>query len=144
VRVDLEKNGVELQMQLDGQLPAVEGDEVQLQQVVLNLVMNAIEAMQPVRPRVLKVKSGQDKPGTVQVSIEDTGTGIDPSNVDRIFSALFTTKEHGIGMGLAICHSIIEHHNGRIWVSPGAKRGSNFQFELPATTGKNSEGAMAA
>jgi signal transduction histidine kinase len=144
VRVDLEKNAVELQTQLDGQLPAVEGDEVQLQQVILNLVMNAIEAMQPVRPRVLKVKSGQSKRETVHVSIEDTGTGVDPSSVDRIFSALFTTKERGIGMGLAICHSIIEHHNGRIWMSPGAKRGSNFQFELPATTEKNSEGAMAA
>ena len=137
VRIDLQKNGVELQTQLDERVLIVEGDKVQLQQVVLNLVMNAIEAMQPVRPRVLKVKSEQSKPGLVHVSIEDTGTGIDPSNLDRIFSALFTTKERGMGMGLSICHSIIENHNGRIWVSPGVIRGSIFQFELPTKSDKD-------
>jgi signal transduction histidine kinase len=131
VRVDLQKNDVELQTQLDEQVAVVEGDKVQLQQVVLNLVMNAIEAMQSVRPRALKVKSEQSKPEFVHVSIEDTGTGIDPSNLDRIFSALFTTKARGMGMGLSICHSIIESHSGRIWVSPGVNGGSIFQFELP-------------
>jgi signal transduction histidine kinase len=65
------------------------------------------------------------------VSVEDTGTGIDPANLDRVFSAMFTTKEHGMGMGLSICHSIIESHAGRIWVSPAGAGGSNFQFELP-------------
>jgi signal transduction histidine kinase len=79
----------------------------------------------------LKVKSEQSGPEMVHVSIEDTGTGIDPSNLNRVFSPLFTTKERGMGMGLAICHSIIESHNGRIWVSPGATKGSIFQFELP-------------
>jgi signal transduction histidine kinase len=112
VRVDLERNGVELQTQLDDRLPIVEGDKTQLQQVTLNLVMNAIEAMQSVHYRALKVKSEQSKPGLVHISIEDTGTGIDPSNLKQIFSPLFTTKERGMGMGLSICHSIIENHGG--------------------------------
>jgi signal transduction histidine kinase len=144
VRIDLQKNDVELQTQLDEKVLVVQGDKVQLQQVVLNLVMNAIEAMQSVRPRVLKVKSEQSKPEMVHVSIEDTGTGIDPSNLKRVFSPLFTTKERGMGMGLSICHSIIENHNGRIWVSPGVNRGTIFQFELPAKSGKDQAGAMAA
>ena len=131
VRIDLQKNGVELQTQLAEKIFVVEGDRVQLQQVVLNLVMNAIEAMQSVQPRVLTVKSNQSKPEMVHVSIQDTGTGIDPSNLNRVFSALFTTKEQGMGMGLAICHSMIESHHGRIWVVPGVERGSIFHFELP-------------
>jgi signal transduction histidine kinase len=107
------------------------GDKVQLQQVVLNLIMNSVEAMQSVETRVLKIRTDQTKPGILCVSIEDTGTGIDPSNVDRVFKPLFTTKESGMGMGLSICRSIIESHGGRIWVTPGDKGGSIFQFELP-------------
>jgi signal transduction histidine kinase len=144
VRIDLQKNDVELQTQLDDTVSVVEGDKVQLQQVVLNLVMNAIEAMQTVHYRVLKVESEQSKPDVVRVSIEDTGTGIDPSNLKRVFNPLFTTKERGMGMGLSICHSIIENHNGRIWVSPGVTRGSIFQFELPTKSGKDKIGTMAA
>src|SRR5437899_2412418 len=101
VRVDLQKNGVDLQTQLDDQLPPIEGDKVQLQQVVLNLVMNAIEAMQSAHPRVLKIQSGQIGPGTMRVSIEDSGTGIDRTNVDDLFKPLFTTKARGMGMGLS-------------------------------------------
>jgi C4-dicarboxylate-specific signal transduction histidine kinase len=142
VRIDLQKNEVELQTQLDETISVVEGDKVQLQQVVLNLVMNAIEAMQSVHYRALKVKSEQSKSEMVHVSIEDTGTGIDQSNIDRIFSALFTTKERGMGMGLSICHSIVENHGGRIWVSPGVTRGSIFQLELP--TKFNKDKSMAA
>jgi signal transduction histidine kinase len=100
--------------------------------------------MQSVRPRVLKVKSEQSKPEIVHVSFEDIGTGIDPSNLNRVFSPLFTTKERGMGMGLSICHSIIENHNGRIWVSPGVTRGSIFQFELPTKSDKDKVGTMAA
>jgi C4-dicarboxylate-specific signal transduction histidine kinase len=125
VRIDLRRNDIEVRTLLDEQLPIVHGDKVQLQQVVLNLVMNAIDAMQSVQTRVLKLQT-ESKPGTVRVSIEDTGTGIGPTK------PLFTTKASGTGMGLAICHSIIEGHNGRIWVSPGATGGSIFQFELPA------------
>jgi signal transduction histidine kinase len=109
------------------------GDKVQLQQVVLNLVMNAVEAMQSVQNRVLKVQTDQTNPGMVRVSIEDTGTGIDPSNLDRIFKPYFTTKANGMGMGLVICRSIIENHDGRVWVSPRTTGGSIFQFELPTS-----------
>jgi len=134
VRVELQKHGVELQMQLNEHLPTVQGDKVQLQQVVLNLVMNGIEAMQSFWPRVLKVQTDQPKAGIVHVSIEDTGTGIDPSKLDQIFKPLFTTKATGMGMGLSICKSIIESHGGRIWASPSVNRGSIFQFELPINT----------
>jgi signal transduction histidine kinase len=133
VRVELQKHGVELQTQLNEHLPSVQGDKVQLQQVVLNLIMNGIEAMRSVRPRVLKVQTDQTKAGMVGVLIEDTGTGIDPSNLDRIFQPLFTTKSTGMGMGLSICQSIIESHGGRIWVSPRTNGGSIFQFELPTS-----------
>jgi C4-dicarboxylate-specific signal transduction histidine kinase len=131
LRFDLLKNRVEVHRDLDEQLPAVVGDKVQLQQVILNLVMNAIEAMHSVRPRILRVKSEQRKPNVVHVSIEDNGTGVDPANMDQLFKPLFTTKEHGMGVGLSICHSIIQRHDGRIWVSPATDRGSIFQFELP-------------
>jgi signal transduction histidine kinase len=134
VRVELQKHDIELQTRFNENLPTVEGDKVQLQQVVLNLVMNAIEAMHSVRPRVLTIQTSQPKTGLVRVSIEDTGTGIDPSNLERIFKPLFTTKATGMGMGLSICHSIIESHEGRIWASPASNQGSIFQFELPVNT----------
>ena len=137
VRVELQKHGVELHTQLKERLPTVQGDKLQLQQVVLNLVMNGIEAMDLVRPRVLKVQTDQTKSGMVRVLIEDTGTGVDPSNLDRIFKPLFTTKANGMGIGLSICHSIIKSHNGRIWVSDGTSGGSVFQIELPATVIKH-------
>jgi C4-dicarboxylate-specific signal transduction histidine kinase len=133
VRIDLKKNGVELKTQLDENGSVVEGDKVQLQQVVLNLVMNAVEAMQSGQTRVLQVQTDQTNPGMVRVSIEDTGTGIDPSNIDRVFKPFFTTKANGMGMGLVICRSIIENHDGRIWVSPRTNGGSIFQFELPTS-----------
>jgi signal transduction histidine kinase len=134
VRIELRKHGVELQTRLNEHLPPVLGDKVQLQQVVLNLVMNGIEAMHSVRLRVLKVQTDQTKSGTVHVLIEDTGTGIDPCNLDRIFKPLFTTKATGMGMGLSICHSIIGSHGGRIWASQAVNGGSIFQFELATNT----------
>jgi signal transduction histidine kinase len=128
----MRKHQIELKLDLDDQLPSVLANHIQLQQVILNLVMNAIDAMRSVHPpRVLSVKSKLSELDGVQVSIEDTGIGIDPADVDRIFEPLFTTKEHGMGMGLSICHSVIEHHGGRIWESPGASRGTILQFELP-------------
>jgi signal transduction histidine kinase len=131
VRVELQKHGIDIHTRFDEHLPIVQGDKVQLQQVVLNLVMNAIESMHSVQPRVLKIQTEQTGAGLVHVSIEDTGTGIDASNLERIFQPMFTTKAIGMGMGLPICHSIIESHEGRIWVSPAVKQGSIFQFELP-------------
>lgn len=138
VRHELQKLGVELRTELDESLPALEGDRVQLQQVVLNLVMNAIEAM-PAAPRILSIRSRISKPNFVHVAVEDTGTGIDPSNHDHIFNPMFTTKERGMGIGLSICHSIIESHNGRIWVTRGIDKGSIFQFELPTNAGQGDQ-----
>ena len=137
VRIDLQKDGVEVQVLLDEHLPTVQGDKIQLQQVVLNLVMNAIDAMRAVQTPVLKIGTSLVKPGNfVHVSFEDTGTGIAELNLDQIFRPLFTTKATGTGMGLAICHSIIESHDGRIWASAGASGGSIFQFELPISGAK--------
>ena len=137
VRHELQKHGVELRTELDESLPPLEGNRVQLQQVVLNLVMNAIEAMQSVRPRILSVRSCVKKPKFVRVAIEDTGAGIDPSDRDHIFNPMFTTKEHGMGIGLSICRSIVESHDGRIWVTQGINKGSIFQFELPTDVGRD-------
>ncbi len=132
VRIDIQKNAVELRTQFDEKLLLIEGDKVQLQQVVLNLVMNAIDAMRPVQPRVLSIKSKLNGHNSVQVSIEDTGIGIDSANRDQIFKPLFTTKDHGMGMGLSICRSIVEGHEGKIWVTAGNAGGTIFHFELPA------------
>jgi C4-dicarboxylate-specific signal transduction histidine kinase len=131
VRYELQTHEIELSTELADSLPALEGDKVQLQQVILNLIMNAIEAMQSVEPRQLSIRSCVSKPNFVHISIADTGTGVDPSNLDHIFRPMFTTKERGMGVGLSICHSIIESHNGRIWVARSIDRGSIFQFELP-------------
>ena len=98
--------------------------------MILNLVMNAIESMKSVEPRVLSIKSESTEHDSIRVSIEDTGSGIDPSNRDRIFKPLFTTKAGGMGMGLAICQSIIDRHGGQIWMSIGASRDSIVHFEL--------------
>ena len=139
VRYELQKHGVELRTELDESLPALEGDRVQLQQVVLNLVMNAIEAMQPVAPRILSIRSCVNKPNFVHVAVEDTGTGIDPSDHDHIFNPMFTTKERGMGIGLSICHSIVTSHSGRIWVTRGIDKGSIFEFELPTNVGQGDQ-----
>jgi len=139
VRHELQRHGVELRTELDESLPALEGDRVQLQQVVLNLVMNAIEAMQTGALRILSIRSCVSKPNFVHVAVEDTGTGVAPSDHDHIFDPMFTTKERGMGIGLSICHSIIESHNGRIWVARGIDKGSVFQFELPTNVGQGDQ-----
>ena len=137
VRIDLQKHEIELRTQFDDRNPKVVGNQVQLQQVILNLVMNAIEAMSSLQTRVLRIKTELIQSSKVHVSIEDTGTGIRPSDVDRIFKPMFTTKARGMGMGLSICQSMIENHDGRIWASPGATRGAIFQFELPTSADKD-------
>jgi C4-dicarboxylate-specific signal transduction histidine kinase len=135
-RIDLQKHKIELQAQLDDRFPKVLSNQVQLHQVILNLVMNAIEAMSSSQTRVLRIKTELSQSNKVHVSIEDTGTGIKPSDVARVFQPMFTTKARGMGMGLSICQSIIEDHDGRIWVSPRANGGSIFQFELPMAASK--------
>jgi signal transduction histidine kinase len=110
------------------------GHSGQLQQVILNLVKNAAEAMDGVcgRPRVLRVESAIYDSDNVLVAVEDTGTGIDQNDLNRIFDSFYTTKSHGMGMGLSICRSIVESHGGRIWASSGDARGSIFSVKLPA------------
>ena len=131
VRIELQRSGVDVQTVLAENRSPVECDGVQLQQVILNLVMNAVEAMQAVQPRILRIESRFVTPHNVRVLVQDTGKGVDPTQFDRIFEPLITTKEHGMGMGLSICRSIIESHNGRIWVEGAAPHGAIFQFELP-------------
>jgi len=115
-------------------LPPVSGDRVQLQQVVMNLVMNAVEAMDLVtdRPRLLRVVSQPYEDLGVQVQVEDSGPGISPSDASRVFKPFFTTKPKGMGMGLAICRSIAEAHHGKLWASPGVRSGAIFHLILPA------------
>ena len=131
VSIDLRKHNIENQLTFGEQLPPVVGNEVQLQQVILNLVTNAIESMNSAEPRVLSIKSENAGHNGVRVSIADTGSGINPANLNRLFEPMFTTKARGMGMGLSICKSIIESHKGQIWVTAGTPKGSIFQFELP-------------
>ncbi len=128
-------HNVALEMELADGLPTVMGDRVRLQQVVLNLVVNAIEAMSGCmsESRMLRVQSRGDEPCMVRIAIEDSGPGIAPDIMDRVFEAFFTTKSSGMGMGLSICRSIIAAHGGRLWVSPAPSQGSVFQFTVPIT-----------
>ncbi len=130
---ELQSHQIIVRTELADDLPLVLADRVQLQQVILNLTTNAIDAMSSVagRSRVLRLRSEIQEPHGVLVSVEDSGFGIDPKNVDRIFETFFTTKSSGMGMGLAICRSIIEAHHGRLWASAGTPYGSAFQFTLP-------------
>jgi signal transduction histidine kinase len=123
-----------LRTELAPALPMILGDRVQLQQVIINLVMNGIEAMQSVtdRPRELLIRSRKDEKQQVLVSVSDCGVGICAENVDRLFNAFFTTKPSGMGMGLSICRSIIEAHSGRLWATANTPHGATFQFTLPA------------
>ncbi|MGA8173205.1 MAG: ATP-binding protein [Pseudolabrys sp.] len=131
MQIDLQNQKIELKTQLDDRIPEVLGNQVQLQQVILNLVMNANESMGSLQTRILRIKTKLGHSDTVHVSIRDTGAGIKQSDVARLFQPMFTTKTRGMGMGLSICQSIIENHDGRIWASPGVNGGTIFQFELP-------------
>jgi signal transduction histidine kinase len=144
VYIDLRKQSIESRIDLSDRVPPVFANEVQLQQVILNLVMNAIESMSSIEPRTLSIRSEFTDRGSVHVAIEDAGSGIDPSNLDRIFNPLFTTKARGMGMGLSICRSIVENHGGRIWVVQAAVRGSIFHFEVPTMPGQDNLSEKAA
>ena len=136
VRGDLQANGIVLKTEANGRVPRVLGDRIQLQQVLLNLITNAIESMSAKDgPRILSVTSGVHEDGDVVVSVGDTGAGISPQDVERVFSPLFTTKSDGMGMGLSICRSIIEAHDGHLWVVPNTPAGAVFQFVLRADSG---------
>jgi signal transduction histidine kinase len=133
VRSIIIRNGVSVQTRLaDGWSP-VQGDRVQLQQVVLNLILNAVEAMGSVEAgaRELVISTKQDHTG-VRVAVCDSGPGIDPAHLERVFEAFYTTKSSGVGMGLSICRSIIDAHGGRLWAEANEPRGTVFQFTLPS------------
>jgi PAS domain S-box-containing protein len=133
-RSELVRSSVSLQAELASDLPPVEGDRIQLQQVLLNLIINAVEAMRGVSEgaRELWIGTRTDASGGVLVEVRDTGPGVDPQSLDRLFDAFYTTKDSGMGMGLSICRSIIEAHGGRVWATASLPQGAVFQFTLPA------------
>lgn len=132
-RSEIQRNNIALEIQLSERVPVILADRVQLQQVILNLLMNAIDAMSGSsdRPRELLMRSSMDDSEQVLISLHDSGPGINPEHLDHLFEAFYTTKPRGMGMGLAISRSIIEAHGGRLWATANAPRGAVFQFVLP-------------
>ncbi len=124
-------NGVSVETRLAEDVPPVQGDRVQLQQVILNLVINAIEAMSGGGARKLLISSKSESAG-VLVAVRDSGPGLAPESLDRVFDAFYTTKPGGFGLGLSICRSIIEAHGGRLWATANVPQGAVFQFTLPS------------
>ncbi|MCC8953208.1 AAA family ATPase [Bradyrhizobium sp. Pear77] len=133
-RGEVMKNSVSVQMQLAEALPSITGDQVQLQQVVLNLIINAVQAMSTANdePRQLLISTEKAESGGVLVAVRDSGPGLAPGTFEHVFDAFHTTKASGLGMGLSICRSIVEAHGGRLWASQNLPRGAAFQFTLPA------------
>ena len=134
-RSEAVKTGISVQTHLAEGLPLIYGDRVQLQQVILNLIINAVEAMSGIAeaPRELLITTGLAEPSGVLVSVRDTGPGLAPATVERLFEPFYTTKPTGLGMGLSICRSIIEAHGGRLWVEANEPRGAIFQFLTPGS-----------
>jgi C4-dicarboxylate-specific signal transduction histidine kinase len=132
-RSAIAENGVSVQTRLSEALALIEGDRVQLQQVVLNLILNAVEAMSAVDEgvRELLLSTEQHETYGVLVAVRDSGPGIDPERREHVFDAFYTTKSSGVGMGLSICRSIIGAHGGRLWVDENEPRGAVFRFTLP-------------
>ncbi len=145
-RTAIERQGIALHTQRTGPLPPVLGDPIQLQQVLLNLVTNGVEAMAAVagRPRVLSIRSGLGEDGEVIVSVEDSGDGIDAKHGERVFDSFYTTKPNGIGVGLSISRSIIEAHGGRLWLASPGPSGARFSFSLPAATAATAKAAAVS
>ena len=133
VQREMASRAVSVRMELSSALPKIFGDRIQLQQVLINLIMNGIEAMEDVhdRPRELAIRSAADGEGAMLVSVADCGAGISEEAIDRLFTPFFTTKSGGMGMGLSICRSIIEIHGGRLSAAPNQSRGATFQITLP-------------
>jgi signal transduction histidine kinase len=130
------KHNIAVHTELTEGLPRIQGDKVQLQQVILNLIINGFEAMSSIREgaRELVITTGKDVEA-VLVTVRDSGTGVSPENSERLFDAFYTTKADGMGMGLSICRSIVEDHGGRIWASPDFGQGATFRFTLPMLGG---------
>ncbi|HWS87679.1 MAG TPA: PAS domain-containing protein [Pyrinomonadaceae bacterium] len=134
---ELQRGRVILRAELSDDLPAVTGDRVQLQQVILNLLLNASDAMGGVedRPRELVIRTGQDDGDCVRLSVRDVGVGFDPRDAGRLFEAFYTTKSGGMGIGLSVSRSIIESHHGRLWATPNDGPGATFSFSIPRSPG---------
>ena len=132
-RSEIQRTNIALETELSEHVPLILADRIELQKVILNLVMNAVEAMCGLSdsPRELLVRSGADESAQVVVSVQDSGPGIDPENLDHLFKAFYTTKPQGMGMGLAISRSIVENHGGSLWATVNAPHGAVFQFVLP-------------
>jgi len=145
IRGELQRNRVELHTHLAGDLPEVPGDRVQLQQIILNLILNAVEAMSGLadRPRELAVRSGASD-SDVSVEVRDSGSGLDAESIDRLFDSFYTTKPNGMGMGLAISRSIVEAHGGRLWATPNEPHGAVFRFTLPTGGSEVSDSSSSA
>lgn len=135
------KNAVSVRTDLTDGLPPIEGDRVQLQQVALNLIINAVEAMSTISKdaRELLISTGRTEAGEVRVEVRDSGPGVDPSSASRLFDAFYTTKPSGTGIGLAISRSIVEAHGGRLWVETNQPQGAVFRFTVPAGPASASE-----
>jgi signal transduction histidine kinase len=134
LRGEAMRHRISLKTELDADLPAVTGDRVQLQQVVLNLMMNGMDAMRETagRPKELLIRSCKEGSSGVRIIVEDTGVGLSPEIVEKMFDPFFTTKRQGIGMGLSISRSIVESHAGRLWAVPRPSGGAVFEFTVPA------------
>jgi signal transduction histidine kinase len=130
---ELRSQGIVVRTELDGTLPPVAADRIQLQQVLVNLIVNAIDAMRTVteRPRELTVLSRQNGSDEALVEVGDSGIGLDSHDAERVFDAFYTTKAEGIGIGLSISRSIVEAHGGRLWAGPNEPHGAVFRFSLP-------------
>jgi signal transduction histidine kinase len=136
-RSEVHRRGASLQTDLATHLPTALGDRVRLQQLLLNLVLNALDAMSAVtdRPRLVRIRTNATEPKWILVAVEDAGVGLDPEQVARLFDAFYTTKPEGLGMGLSISRSIVEAHSGRLWATPNEGPGATFQFTLPIGEG---------
>jgi signal transduction histidine kinase len=130
---ELQRNQVILRPEFADDLPPITGDRVQLQQVILNLLLNASDAMGGVngRPRQLVIKTERDEGDRVRLTVQDAGVGFEPQGVDRLFEAFYTTKSDGMGIGLSISRPIIESHHGRLWAAPNDGPGATFSFSIP-------------
>ena len=141
INPEARRHQVAVRTELAPALPPVRGDRVQVQQVLLNLVMNSLEAMKAVteRLRELVIKAQPHDAGTVLVVVQDCGIGLDPQSMERLFEAFYTTKPEGLGMGLSISRSIIEAHGGRLWPAANGDYGATFSFTLPTEDGNQHE-----
>ena len=134
---ELRRSGVVLETDFAESLPVISGDRVQLQQVILNLLLNAADAMAEIenRPKTLRIQTQIDGSDNVKLMVRDSGVGLDPRGIEKLFEAFHTTKAHGLGIGLAISRSIIESHKGQLWATANDGPGATFSFSIPCSSG---------